>query len=196
MVYLSTRGAGAGRRQGRLTIEPTIYCFTNCDRVELFHDRQSLGSKSHAPGEVLTWQFNLTSGVLKAIGKKGAAEAAFELRKAEGPSQIALTSDVTALKSDGQDVAQIEVDVTDKHGTLVPDASNLLECIISGPGRILGIENADLQNTEDYKATSHHVYQGRLRIYVQSRKVGGEINLDVSAVGLKAANMSIETQAE
>ena len=170
MVYLSTRGAGGGRRQGRLAIEPTIYCFTNCDRVELFHDGQSLGSKSHAPGEVLTWQFNLTSGVLKAIGKKGAAEAAFELRKAEGPSQIALTSDVTALKSDGQDVAQIEVEVTDKHGTLVPDASNLVECIISGPGRILGIENADLQSTEDYKATSRHVYQGRMRIYVQSRQ--------------------------
>ncbi len=196
MVYLSTRGAGTGRRQGRLATRPTIYCFTNCDRVELFHDGQSLGSKLHTPGEVLTWQFNLTSGVLKAVGKHAEAVTEFELYKAESASQLALKADITALKADGRDVAQIEVTVTDNHGTLVPDASNLVECAVSGPGRILGIENADLQSTEDYKATSRHVYQGRLRIYVQSRKIGGKINLDVSASGLKAASMSIDSQAE
>ncbi len=195
VVYLSTRGIGAGRRLRRPTAEPTIYCFTNCDRVELFHDGESLGSKSHAPGEVLTWQLSFDHGVVKAVGKKGETVTMFDLRKAGAPSQLVLTADATALKADGHDVTQIELDVTDKDETLVPDAANLVECNISGPGRILGIENADLQSTEDYKSTSRHVYQGRLRIYVQSRKASGKIKIEVSSAGLKGAILSIDSQS-
>jgi beta-galactosidase len=195
MAYLSSHRPGGRFGQRSRTIEPTIFCFTNCDSVELFQDGKSLGSKLHSSGEILSWPANLSSGIWKAVGKKGNAATSSELRKAGSPSQLELISDVTVLKADGHHVAQIESDVTDAAGTLVPDAANLVDIHISGPGRILGIENADLQCTEDYRSASRHVYQGRLRIYLQSQKTNGTIRLEVASAGLKPASMTIDSQA-
>ncbi len=81
MVYLSTTAIFAGRGARRGTAGSNIFCFTNCERVELFHDGKSLGSKPHAAGEVLSWPVDFTGGILKAVGTKGSATVEFELRK-------------------------------------------------------------------------------------------------------------------
>ncbi|HZZ26890.1 MAG TPA: hypothetical protein VFE46_02690 [Pirellulales bacterium] len=85
----------------------------------------------------------------------------FELHKAGAPAKLMLKPDVTNLKAGGRDVAQIEVDVTDKEGVLVPDAKNTIACTLTAPGRIIGIENGNLNGTEDNQSPSHSVYQGR-----------------------------------
>ena len=71
MVYLSTQRSFRRYRATTESAQRGVYCFTNCDQVELFHDGKSLGTKRHAPGEFLTWPVNFTSGVLRAVGKKG-----------------------------------------------------------------------------------------------------------------------------
>jgi hypothetical protein len=191
MVYLSTGGLGGQGRRAAAPAGRTISCFTNCDSVELFHDGQSLGSKPHAPGETVTWPVDFTSGVLKAVGKKGAATATFELKKAGTAAKLALQPDLTSLRADGRDVAQIEVDVADKDGTLAPDAGNLVACTITGPARIIGIENGDTNGKEDYKALSHSVYQGRMLIYVQSLKTPGQAKLKVSTPNLEGSSVTL-----
>ena len=142
MAYLSTSGLFAGRGTRRGTAGNNIFCFTNCDRVELFHDGKSLGSKPHAAGEVLSWPVDFTGGILKAVGTKGSATVEFELRKPGAPAKLLLKSDITELKADGRDVAQLELDVTDKDGTLVPDAANVVTCSVEGPGASSALKTA------------------------------------------------------
>jgi hypothetical protein len=193
MVQLST--SGLARRRGATgpaeAVGPTIFCFTNCDSVELFHDGQSLGSKPHAPGEIMRWPVNFTSGTLAAAGKKGSATTKYELKKAGSAATIALQPDVNKLHADGRDVSQIEVDVTDKEGVLVPDAGNLIACSVTGPGRIIGIENGNLNSTEGYKGLSHSVYRGRMLIYVQSLKSSGDFKLIVSSPNLESSSVTL-----
>jgi beta-galactosidase len=191
MVYLSTTGLGKGFRGAEVAPPHTLFCFTNCDSIELFHDGQSLGTKPHTIGQIITWPLDFTSGTLKAIGRKGDATTTFELKKAGAPAKIVIEPDVSSLAATGRDVAQIEVHVTDEAGTLVPDATNHTTCTLTGPARVLGIENGNVDSTEDYKALSHSLYQGRMLIYVQSLKSPGEVKLTVSSPGLDASSVTL-----
>ena len=188
MVYLSTTGLNA--RGNAAPAAGEISCFTNCDTVELFQDGQSLGAKDHKPGEITTWPVDFT-GTLKAVGKKGTATATFELKKAGPAAKLVLLPDVAKLQADGRDVAQIELDVADQNGTLVPDAANKIDCTITGPARIIGIENANLSGTENYKDLSHSVYQGRMLIYVQALKSSGTATLTVATPDLTGAAITL-----
>ena len=172
MVYLTTSRPGRGRfRQGPTA--RSVWCYTNCDNVELFHDGKLLGSKPPPAEHAITWPVEFTSGVLKAVGTKGRQQVTFELKKAGAAAKLVLHPDVHKLAADGRDVAQIEVDVTDKDGTRVPDNANVISCDITGPARIIGIENGNTFNPEDYVKTRRTAFQGRLMIYVQSLQDAG-----------------------
>ena len=62
---------------------------------------------------------------------------------------------------------------------------------VTGPARIIGIENGDTNCTEDYKALLHSVYRGRMMIYLQSLKAAGEVKLTVSAAGLEGSSVTL-----
>ena len=128
MVYLTT---SPPVRRGWFWGGPAakaVWCYTNCDRVELFHDGQSLGSKPQTDQRVITWRLDFTSGVLKAVGTRGGKQVSFELKKAGAAAKVILRPDVESLLPNGRDVAQIEVDVADKDGTLASDVGNLISC--------------------------------------------------------------------
>ena len=83
MVYLATAApAGRGRAKSGAPA-PAIFCYTNCDRVELFHDGNSLGSKPQTAEHLILWPLDFTSGVLKAVGTKGDKQVTFDLRRRE-----------------------------------------------------------------------------------------------------------------
>ncbi len=191
MVYLSTSGLGGAGRGAARTPPAGVYCFTNCDNVELFHDGQSLGSKPHAMGDVISWPVDFSGGVVKAVGRKGDKEVTFELKKAGAATELMLKPDVTLLPAGRRQVAQVEVDVTDKEGTLVTGAANGIECAISGQGRIIGIENGNLNSTDSYKALSHSVYQGRMLVYVETLGTAGEVKLTVKSAALEGATFDL-----
>ncbi len=190
-VYLSTTSPGM---RGRGAFGPAIHavwCYTNCDRVELFHDGKSLGSKAQTARHVITWPLDFTGGVLKAVGTQGGQQVTYELKKAGAAAMLMLRPDVEALAANGRDVAQIEVDVTDKDGTLATTAADHITCTVSGPARIIGIENGDTSSTENYKSLSHNVYQGRMMIYLQSLKATGEAKLSVASPHLEGATVRL-----
>ncbi|HMB96032.1 MAG TPA: DUF4982 domain-containing protein, partial [Tepidisphaeraceae bacterium] len=191
MVYLSTSGIPIRRQPATMPAFPAIHCYTNCDSVELFHDGQSLGSKSHADGEIIVWPTEFTSGVMKAVGKKGDATTTFELKHAGPPAKIELLPDISSLQANGRAVAQIEVQITDADGTLVPDAENLLTCALSGPAQIIGIENGNIYGTESNKGPSHSVHQGKMLIYLQSLKTAGELKLTISSPNLEDSSITL-----
>jgi beta-galactosidase len=138
----------------------------------------------------MNWPMNF-NGDVQAVGTKGSATVRFDLKKAGPQVRIVLHPNVTSLRADGRDVSQIEVDVTDKDGIIVPDAADFITCSLTGPARIIGIENGDLDSTESYKALSHSVYQGRMLIYLQSQTAGGDCNLSVSSPNIQSASTEI-----
>ena len=191
MVYLATAApAGRGRAKSGAAA-PAIFCYTNCDRVELFHDGNSLGSKPQTAEHLILWPLDFTSGVLKAVGNKGGKQVTFDLKKAGTTARLILRSNVASLAANGRDVAcRIEVNIADKDGAW--SRCNKRRHLSSRSGQDHRDRKRQRKSTESYKALSHSTSTpGRMLIYVQSLKTTGEAKLTVSTPGLEGASVTV-----
>lgn len=118
----------------------------------------------------------------------------FVLKTAGAASRIELLPDVTQLAADGRDICHVEFRVVDSQGVRVPDAGNELTFELDGPAEILGIENGDLNNYEDYKDRTRRAYQGRGLAILQSTPLAGKITLKVTLPGLETATVILNSR--
>ncbi|UCD49537.1 MAG: hypothetical protein JSW27_18640 [Phycisphaerales bacterium] len=73
----------------------------------------------------------------------------FVLRTAGPPSRPAISPDAMQLRADGRDICHIEFRLVDERGIRVPNAHWEVSFQVQGPGRIIGIENGDLNSLDD-----------------------------------------------
>jgi beta-galactosidase len=203
MLYLvaaeaPAAGAAPGRRpRGTATWNwPTasqirVTAHTTNEATELFLNGQSLGRKT---GRQPTWDVPYVAGELSAMGyRNNKAVSEMKLKTASAPAALQLTPDRRTLPAKTQGLAQIAVQVVDQAGTLVPDAATEITVTLTGPARLLGIENGDLANHDSPTAPRHQVHQGRLLLYVQATGPG-PIRVALAAPGL--ASQPLELRAE
>jgi beta-galactosidase len=121
-----------------------VWVYSNCDEVELFLNKQSLGKKQMAINSHLEWSVNYQRGVVEAVGYKGG--------KVVLRDKVTTTDDATAVDmipnnpvilANKQDIAVVTVDTKDKNGLHVPVSDNEVAFTITGPGKIIGVGNGD-----------------------------------------------------
>jgi beta-galactosidase len=121
-----------------------VWCFSNCDEVELFLNDKSLGKKTMEKNSHLEWEVKYEPGTLLAKGFKGGNEIVVEkVETVDNPAVIQLTADRLSIKADRQDVSVITVRINDAKERFVPTAGNEIIFAIDGPGKIIGIGNGD-----------------------------------------------------
>jgi len=172
-----------------------VTVFSNCEEVELFSNGNSLGTKnlSKYPNKELSWEVIFNSGVLHAIGRINKREVASStIQTAKEPVKLLLESDRYKLKANKQDVAHIDVKIVDERDVRVYSANNIIKCQITGPIRLLGMEDANCKNTEKYKTSRRSAFNGRLLIYIQSLNQVGMAKIKLSSPGLKSAELILE----
>ncbi|MGZ3754902.1 MAG: beta-galactosidase GalA [Mucilaginibacter sp.] len=134
--------------RGKEGQEITVWAHTNCDEVELFLNKKSLGKKTVEPNGHLEWKVNYQPGTLEAVGyKKGKKNVVDVVKTTEEPSHIQLIADKTTIAANRHSLAMVTVQVNDKNNLRVPIATNEITFKLTGPGKIIGIGNGD--------ATSH-----------------------------------------
>ena len=112
-----------------------------------------------------------------------------------GPAQrIELVPDTTQLAADSKDVCQVEFRVVDAAGVRLAEAGNEVSFSVNGPGQIIGIENGNLNSTEDYKGAKFRAFQGRGLLILQSTLTRGPITLTAESDGLAPATISLASQ--
>lgn len=173
--------------------------FTNCARAELFVNGRSLGSKAPQEdgGHVAWWDIPYEAGTLTihGLGQESPDAAATDSLTTSGPAaKIVAEADAYALAADGLDVAHVLVSIVDEHGTVVYDAGDEITWTVTGPARLLGLENGDLADSLAYQAGARHVFQGRLLGYVQATSLPGTITLTLTAPGLSPANVTMQAK--
>lgn len=173
-----------------------VEAYTNAVEVELFLNGRSLGVKKldAPPGLAsrLIWDVPFAPGTIVGVARVGGKDVArHELKSAEAPQAIRLTSDRSTLQADGQDLAHITVDVVDESGTLVPDASHLVKFVVAGPGTNAGVDNGDPASDELFQADRRSVFQGRALLVVRSGRQPGEISVTATAEGLEPAHIRL-----
>jgi len=127
--------------------EIDVWAYSNCDEVELFLNKKSLGKKKMEQNSHLEWKVMYTPGTLEAIGYKNGKKALTEIKKTTAqPENIKLLVDKENPAKGN--VAVVTVEVTDKNGLHVPTANNEITFSIKG-GKILGVGNGDPTSLEN-----------------------------------------------
>ena len=176
--------------EGKEGKEIDVWCYANCESVELFLNGASLGSQKVEKNGHLEWKVKYAPGVIEAKGSTGGKVILTERRETAGPAtKLVVEASKTKLRADGQDCAQINVSVVDSKGIPVPVANNMLTFTVEGPGHIIGVGNGDPSCHEPDKATVRSAFNSLAAGFVQTTQISGEVRVKVTAKGLDPAEI-------
>lgn len=176
--------------------EIAVWVHSNLDRVELFHNGQSLGAKEVLIDQHLAWNVKYAQGAIEARGFKGGKPIMTVKRETTGaPAKLVLRPERQELAADGEDVAMFVVEVHDAQGRLVPIADNEVTFRLTGPGQVIGVGNGDPTSHESDIGTSRKAFSGLCLAIVHSTKTAGPITVEVESPGLAGAKASIPSKA-
>jgi beta-galactosidase len=196
------------------TIIPVVV-YSNCREVELQLNGRSYGTKSLVfprPGSTrtwnertptgitadlhLTWDVPFEPGTLRVIGRRdGQIVAEEEIHTADAPKAIALKCDRTVISSNVRGVAQIEVRILDAKGNLVPTADNAVTFEVSGPARIIGVDNGDPSSHDSFQAGTRPAFDGMAFAILQAGKTPGHVTVTAKSKGLKPATLEFDVES-
>jgi hypothetical protein len=172
----------------------TVVCHTNCPEVELTQDGLLVGTRflSDFPDHLVKWDVAYKPGILLVNGKHEGKVACEGKLQSSGPAfAMQAKADIPYILADGEDLVHVELMVVDENGVCVYDASPVLKCSITGPGRIIGMENGDPASHEPYGIESRKAYHGKLLVVVQSSGEAGCASLTVVSEDIKSLCLEI-----
>lgn len=179
-----------------------VFVYTNYPLAELFVNGKSYGRQTKNRQTVenryrLMWH-NVTyePGEVKVIAydADGKAVAEKNVYTAGKPHHIELQTDYTSLKADGKDLAYVTVRVVDKEGNLCPTDGRLLNFRVKGAGSYRASANGDPTCLDLFHLPQMHAFNGMLTVIVQAGETAGNLELQVSAKGLKTARLVLPVQ--
>ena len=176
------------------TVDVWAY-YNNAEEVELFLNGESLGTRSKSEDDLnVQWRTPFEAGELKAISRKdGETVKETIIQTAGDAASINLTADRNEITADGYDLSFITIEILDADGIPVPTANNRIQFEVSGPGKIVGVDNGDPTSHESFKAEQRKSFNGKALLIVQSTEETGEITVTATSEGLPTQTISIKT---
>jgi len=170
-----------------------VACFANCERV-VFKlngiEIDELPTKDQNSGGIC-WTIPFLKGGLFVSGYINGKEVAnFQLKSFEQPETIGCQSDVQALSGKG-DTAQMKLTLLDKNGNPVFISDNEITCQISGPAKLLGLENGDMTG---YGGPQNklRVFYGRMLAFMESTDDKGQVSIEFSGNWLSTSKITLQ----
>ena len=174
-----------------------VWVNSNADNVELFLNGKSKGKKDMPRNSHLKWTINYEPGTLEAIAYKKGKKLTKKIETTGLPVEVKVTPYKTTIVADGKDAAIINISVVDREGREVPDADNMIQFEIEGPGKIIGVGNGDPSSHEPDKcvdgAWQRSLFNGKCQVIIQSGTTPGMIKFKAKAAGLWDGDTDIQT---
>lgn len=174
---------------------------SNAPKVEVFVNEKSLGvvEIDHAHGEDLfpSFQVPYVPGVIRAAAYDEAGNVIAEdiHRSFTDSAKLVLQADKDTLRADGEDLAFVEICTVDAGGNPVENAMDYVEVAVSGAGRLLGLDNGDSSDYDQYKGTCRKLFNGRLLAVIGAKTEAGPIQVKVkpmnNASAVEAAELTL-----
>jgi beta-galactosidase len=171
---------------------------SNAPKVELFFNDLSQGTFEidHQQGKHLTgnWKLPYQVGTLKAVAyNETDVIIATDVQTSFGDAvSIVLAPDKTNFLANGEDLVFVEITMTDSKGNEVCNANNRVEIIVTGEGRLIGLDNGDSTDFDEYKGTSRRLFSGKLLAVIASTFTTGEVLVTVTSIGLAPKVISLQ----
>jgi len=169
-----------------------VEVYTNADEVDLQLNGKSLGMQQrHADASPLTWKVGYAPGTLTAVAyTQGKQVASDVLRTAGKPVAIRLNPERTSVSADPEDVVYVDADVVDDAGTVVPDATERLHFSVTGPARIVGVDNGGGVDHDPFQADNRRVSEGHSILILRGTQPGA-VTVTASGDGLQGATAGL-----
>ena len=181
-------------REGQVT---PVYCYTDYPSAELFVNGKSQGritknKDSRLDRYRLRWQnVKYEKGEIKVVvyDEQGNKAGEKTVKTAGKPAKLQLTADRSTIAADGCDLAFITVSLTDKNGTLCPDADHSLEFKVTGAATFNSVCNGDATSLEAFTEPTMKLFHGQLVVVVQASAAPGKATLSVrdKSTGIRAS---------
>jgi len=104
---------------------------------------------------------------------------------------IKLQCEDEVITADGSDMTHIVLNIVDRDGNTAYNAEDLIDVVIEGPAKLLGLENGNLEDTATYSLPYRKAYRGKLLLYISSTSEKGVIKVKVQGENLGFSEISI-----
>lgn len=164
-----------------------VVVYANCDEVKLFLNDRQLGEQILADCEMnfMTWQIPFEAGVLKAVGyNKGDVVGEHSITTAGEPEKLKVSSERNKIQADGMDIVYFNIEAVDNAGVLAPQAGERVYFKVDGPARIVGVDNADMNDVDPFQASDRKLFNGKCLLVVRSTGERGTISITAKTEAL------------
>ncbi|MCL2378602.1 MAG: DUF4982 domain-containing protein [Defluviitaleaceae bacterium] len=171
---------------------------SNAPKIELFFNGNSLGTFDidHKNGKKIIgdWKLPYEPGNLKAMAydENGKVIATDEKSSFDDAAEIVLKPNKTQIAANGTDLVFIEISAIDPNGVAVENATNRVDIAVEGAGYLIGLDNGDSSDYDQYKGTSRRLFSGKLLAVVASTFDEGDITFTVTSRGLPAKSITLK----
>lgn len=173
---------------------------SNLPQVELIVNGVSQGRKTLVGGSDVqaSWQVPYTPGTVQAIGydDTGAVVARQEETSFGDSAALRIRADRKTLPGDGRELVFCTITAEDAQGHPVRNARDQVTVTVTGPLKLVGLDNGDSTDMDEYKCGCRRLFSGMLLAVVAAQGQPGTGEIRVSAPGLKAAALRVEVTGE
>lgn len=172
-------------------------CYTNCDTAALKLNGTMVGEpKAPDPDSgIIYWDIPYQSGKLDVLAYNKKKVAARDSVQTAAPA-VSMKVDESLSSLNGKyAVAVVPVSAVDKTGALAYGYDGELTCELNGPGKLLGIENASPNASDNFHDNKAAFKNGRLTLYIQATSDKGQIELILSTSDLKTKKVQLPIKA-
>ena len=179
-----------------------LFTYTNADEVELLINGKSLGVQKNNRDSInrrniIYWQ-NVPygkGGTITAIARNNGKEATRHTLETTGkPVALKMEVENANWKSGGMDLQYLRVYAIDSKGRVVPDAEGEVEFDISGPAKLIAIDNGDHLSDELFDGVRKKLYKGFAMAILRSDRKAGEVKIKATVKGWKPVERIITTK--
>ncbi len=178
-----------------------ILVCSNAPKLELFFNGESLGAHDldhvHGRDELLChYRMPYRPGTLTAVAyDENGREIARDTKTSFGDAaRLVLTPDKDTLIADGTDLIFVTISAEDADGNPVENANNRVEVSVTGAGRLVGLDNGDSTDYDQYKGTNRQLFSGKLLAIIAAKREAGKITMTVHSAGLPDATLTLTAQ--
>jgi beta-galactosidase len=171
-----------------------LYVYSNCDEVELLVNDLLISRKAVDKNRYYAyWDVPFKAGKVHAIGYKNGIKVTEQTLKTAGDAVgMSISANKIKLKADLEDVIMLEVSIVDANGILVPDAVKELTVKLTGPAKLIGLDNGNQSDVSVFKTNTRKAFGGRILVTIQATAGEGKVKIEVISAGLKPAEYSIQ----
>ena len=174
---------------------------SNAPKVALFFNGEKIDEMDidHVHGKKLTLDTKLEyrKGELLAVAyDENGKEIARDVQRSFGDTaEIRLIPEKTEISANGEDLAFVEISAFDKDGNFVANANNRIFVNVSGAGRLVGLDNGDSTDYEQYKGTSRRLFSGKLIAIIAAKAESGDITVTVASPAVKGDSVTLKAKS-